>query len=358
MRQPAIAVLLAALVACSSPAPSPSSTDVKSGSLPIAVLRVSDAGVSVVLIDPFEGTEETIIEALPADPIRLASDCAGSSDLEWSSSRETLLAAVPAGCASSRISFISQGGDGSWIAESITDGFDPAWAPGGTRFAYVPAEPEATCFGRCEQGRIVVRDLASGTEEVVFADPDASYLGASAWSPDGTALAFVRGRGIYVQPLGGEAEFLALGTDPCWTADGANIAYSRWDGSADTLEQHVLARAAFGGPVRQRAEVDIGRGASAACSPVDRRIAHLFLRSSQETGIAVSEGIGQESEVVIDDTVGQFDAWADRVAWSPDGAWVAFTVRRGDVSRVLVSRPDGSELRDVGEGSWPAWAPR
>jgi TolB protein len=47
-------------------------------------------------------------------------------------------------------------------------------------------------------------------------------------------------------------------------------------------------------------------------------------------------------------------------AWSPDGSWIAHTVRDGIVHDIWLTRPDGSEtvrLTTTGRNRMPAWSP-
>jgi hypothetical protein len=55
------------------------------------------------------------------------------------------------------------------------------------------------------------------------------------------------------------------------------------------------------------------------------------------------------------------DTWADSdPAWSPDGAWIAFTTNRESTdgrSSIAIIRPDGSGFTRLAPGSRPAWSP-
>ena len=55
---------------------------------------------------------------------------------------------------------------------------------------------------------------------------------------------------------------------------------------------------------------------------------------------------------------GGFGGWTPPARWSPDGEWLAFTDHsRGRVPELVIFRPDGSEVRSLGDGTLQMWSP-
>ena len=55
---------------------------------------------------------------------------------------------------------------------------------------------------------------------------------------------------------------------------------------------------------------------------------------------------------------GGFGGWTPPARWSPDGEWLAFTDHsRGRVPELVIFRPDGSDVRSLGDGTLQMWSP-
>ena len=55
---------------------------------------------------------------------------------------------------------------------------------------------------------------------------------------------------------------------------------------------------------------------------------------------------------------GGFGGWTPPAVWSPDGNWLAFTDHsRGRVPELVIMRPDGSDVRSLGDGTLQLWSP-
>jgi Tol biopolymer transport system component len=55
---------------------------------------------------------------------------------------------------------------------------------------------------------------------------------------------------------------------------------------------------------------------------------------------------------------GGFGGWTPPAIWSPDGEWLAFTDHsRGRVPELVIMRPDGSDVRSLGDGTLQLWSP-
>ena len=150
-----------------------------------------------------------------------------------------------------------------------------------------------------------------------------------------------------VEPDGSNDRTLNEGWSPVWSPDGSSIAYGcpAGDtvsdiciGDADGVAEAVLVSqniGGFSGPLQW--------------SPSGGQL--LFMHSGGDsplTWIANADGTGIRQ---IGDGLG---------SWSPDGTWIMLVrvpMAPPDTSVVSVMRPDGSQLRDLGEGYSATWSP-
>lgn len=227
---------------------------------------------------------------------------------------------------------------------------DPVWAPDGRTLAVttaldaVPALYTVSVDGGAPT---VVHDHALGTFE-----PDIS--------PDGTRLAFASSRDgnaeIYTLPADGSGtpDRVTHHADddlrPRFSPRGDLAWISDRDGEPHIwlLRRDAPARLTAG---HRPPEVDL------AWSPVDGRLAVLTGEGPDDAHVVVvASGTGQILATLQDDGLA-----LEHPAWSPDGAWLAFTCRRGDApSGVCLAPSEGGPIREIvpatDEGA--VWLPR
>jgi len=195
---------------------------------------------------------------------------------------------------------------GGWEESRLPD---PEWAPDGSRIAIVRPGPEGA-----GESRVVVIDLATGTETVV-SDPSERVGSSVAWFPDGTRLVYI----FLGEGESGLRTVTPTGTDrqTVYTAP-PDIEIWDLDISPDGREVAILQPVERYGNPRLHI-VDLATG----------------------TARLVSNEQGFEG-----------------TAWSPTGEWIAFDTWGGDT---YVVRPDGTGGKflepNVFYASEVAWAP-
>ncbi|HID08435.1 MAG TPA: hypothetical protein EYP10_14960, partial [Armatimonadetes bacterium] len=180
----------------------------------------------------------------------------------------------------------------------------------------------------------------------------------SAWSPDGTRLAFVSGRSganeIWVMnPDGTQLERLVacenaghFASDPCWSPDGKSLIFvSNRAGNMDIWMLDLTTKELV--QLTDSPAVDW----MPAVSPDGRRIAF------------VSDRDGQDALWMLDITAGKKltklrnGAWDP--AWSPDGNRIAFVASADDERGVwIMDLTTRAQVLVLPNGRSPAWSPR
>ena len=201
---------------------------------------------------------------------------------------------------------------------STRNEYDPAVSPGSTMYAFVTDQTGNLQIWRENQEGYLRQPIVT---EADFAGPPSMAIGALAFSPDGTKLAFQRadtsiedprgiGFRIWIASVSGGTPFPVPGGKstyqdaPTWSPDGGSIAFVM------TIEK------SGGGLVLAKAEV----GSNAP--PV----------------VLISEGI---------------PGLVARPRWSPDGKWILCETEDG----LTVVRPDGTGKQTISDPSpWLTYA--
>jgi Tol biopolymer transport system component len=197
---------------------------------------------------------------------------------------------------------------------STRNEYDPAVSPGSTQYAFVTDQTGNLQIWRENQEGYLRQPMVT---EADFVGPPSMAMGALAFSPDGSRLAFQRadtaaegpravGFRIWIAPVSGGRPFPVPGKStyqdaPTWSPDGGSIAFVM------TIESR---------PVLAKAEV----GSNAP--PV----------------VLISEGI---------------PGLLARPRWSPDGKWILCETEDG----LTVVRPDGTGKQTISDPSpWLTYA--
>jgi dipeptidyl aminopeptidase/acylaminoacyl peptidase len=241
-------------------------------------------------------------------------------------------------------------------------GQQPAWAPKGDYLAYV-----STKGG--DSPEIWLWNAKTGT------DAQLTHMGGGlysmSWSPDGSRIAFSDGRygnqDIYTVAVP-SGEVLRLTGDPryedfpSWTPDGRTIVFDRLD--EHWVRHDVLAVPADGSTpprliVTEPELFDYGGGRTfgfAPGSPDGKQVLFKSQRSGWPNYWTVPLG-GGDPRPVAPESAEQTEG-----AWSPDGKWIAYVSNRNGTKGLYVVAASGGSPRAVvapadGVVSRIAWSP-
>lgn len=237
--------------------------------------------------------------------------------------------------------------------------------PGGTRDKITPAlsrDGSLIAFATPTEGhfKIWVWELGSDNNpvgqprQVTFGDTDDEQ---PAFSPDGTKLAYIAGKGlertIQVKPLEGnqaptQVAIIQGGfhsSTPSWSPDGASIVYAQDDG---------LWTVGLDGEKKQLHN----KGTFPAWSFDGQWVAFMVRDDPEKSSLWVVDRDRTAARKVLGDLAG-----AGGIAWSPDGGRTAFkaTAIGDQTGRHWTVKTNGTDLRPLETQNEPsaylAWAP-
>jgi Tol biopolymer transport system component len=247
--------------------------------------------------------------------------------------------------------------DGIWVSDGdgenrrqLTNdgGFDPTWSPDGSRIAY------RRLLAR-DDGEIWVVDADGSHAHDLVKDPNFSDWGP-AWSPDGRTIAYSSNRkvglALWLMDADGTHQRLigrGHGEYPTWSPGGRRIAYA---GGSYYDIRVVDADGSDDLAITTSPAYDMGP----AWSPGGAWIAY-HTQADYYPNLGES-GMGPEMEIHLvhpdgssDHRITSDDVEDGFAAWSPDGEFLMWS-RHGEL---VVARPDGSGLIEIGPGNFPSW---
>jgi len=265
------------------------------GEVPEGKLTVVVSGVTVLAIDPWSVQwTPSVLPSGDVTPTPAPQACL--TDEVWAQAKSSP-AVIPSGL-TGKLALMGETGVGSGVWGSVTvnldgsgrqfhsDGFWPVFSPDGARLVYSSGDG------------LYVLDLATGAADRLPGTTADDYR--SAWSPDGSRIAFTRSSIAEIFVINADGSGLAQVTDSMqyeilagWSADGTQVIFASAGSDGVQVRSH-----------------DLAAGAEQSLFPIS----------------------SNKADVVV----------------SPEGQWVAFTDRLGmQGNGLFISRLDGSERKLV-----------
>jgi Tol biopolymer transport system component len=218
----------------------------------------------------------------------------------------------------------------------------PAWAPDGTRIAFV-----GSAGGK---GQIfVVRPDGGGLTQVTHVRSRNAGVGAPVWSPDGTRIAYVDEENFRLMVMNADGTGLralagSVSEDfpmPSWSPDGTRLTFLR--GEVENSRISIVGADGRGLRTLKRVRLDSSEGGAPKWSPDGRRIAFVHAARDQFAVYVIRpDGTGLR----------RIDRCLFEPAWSPDGkALACWGYRFGERGRtfpaIRLAAVDGGSNRPI-----------
>ena len=230
----------------------------------------------------------------------------------------------------------------------------PAWSPDGSALAFV-----AGAGGRYH---LYLADVAGGeVRRLVSQDNQITF---PVWSPRGDRLAYVvvfgRDDGLYVvNVVAGTERRLSdnITYTPLWSPSGEEIVYT----AANSGNSEVYVIDVASGALRNVSN-DSAYDSDPVWSPDGTRIAFYSLRECNELSLYVVDADGTNRRRLLDHCALSLREHDRRPpAWSPDGAWIAVTSQDGPALNLYAVNATTSEIQRLTDFAatvkYPAWRP-
>jgi Tol biopolymer transport system component len=242
----------------------------------------------------------------------------------------------------------------------------PKWSSDGQRIVFYQMEIQDTfyareaAFGRLVDSQIISVGFANGIRQEHTSGPglkvspqflSGNRIGYVMKEGARTGLAFTTGD----QGASGEMR------NPSWSPDGKRVVYQKWFSESWRQNQPLFSI---------DPEFDLAYSDPfPAFSHDGKKLAVTHSVSNRATGsssllsVSVMDADGTNARLIFH---GEAGGLALAPQWSPNDKWIAFGggfyfLPRGRPARVMIMRPDGSEIRELtktaGNSGFPSWSP-
>jgi WD40 repeat protein len=238
----------------------------------------------------------------------------------------------------------------------------PAWSPDSTALLYVRSANASPEGG----GSVWVKDLRSGTDQVA-AEVQAVNATQPRWSPDGKWISYVVLDDIFlVQLETGETVQLTSsdGSAGCWTANGSCYVYTATLADEFGIRNVVLRWQAQDGSLSCLCDAvsveDFTNLDRPVCHPLENLVAIRLQPNLRISGyqLTLVDLVDNSDRLIASD----FTRIYSQLSWSPSGDRLLFQAFQlgggGDGADIWLWQSDSSELQQVASGYFsPRWLP-
>jgi len=244
----------------------------------------------------------------------------------------------------------------------------PKWSPDGERIVFYEMDIQDTFYarraspvvgpGKLVDSQIVSVSIANGTCQEHTSGPG---LKVSPQFLSGNRIGFVMKAGPRMGLVftTGEQGTEGQMRNPSWARDGKSVVYQKWSTEPWRQNEPMFSI---------DPEFDLAQSDPfPAFSHDGKKLAVTYLGtvpSSRMSSISVMDADGTNAKQIFR---GEEGTLALAPQWSPKDDWIAFGVgfyfapRSGRPARVMLMRPDGSELHELtktaGNSGFPSWSP-